>query len=201
VTGKPSPQLARENPDPQESGNPLPIPFVLFFAATAAVALTYLLRHHGPDSALAGDQRSPQRIVSTEVTGEGTYQKICTACHQANGAGVPNAFPPLAGSPWLLDDRETPIRVVLFGLSGPITVEGKSFVSVMPPFKDQLSDREIALVLTHVRSSFGNQAPPIAEADVAAVRASLAGRTQSWAGGAALEEARKTTVLPVGSAP
>ncbi len=196
MNDKPSPQLARENPDPREDSAPLPIAFLVFFGLMAAIGLTYLVSHRSHDSAAQGDERSPQQVVSTEVTGEGTYKKICTACHQASGRGVPNAFPPLAGSPWLVEDRETPIRVVLLGLAGPIAVEGVTYTSAMPPFKDQLSDLAISLVLTHARSSFGNQAPPITEADVAKVRASLAGHTAPWAGGAALEEARKTKVLP-----
>lgn len=196
MTGKLSPQLARENADPHEAANGLPLVFVLFFATIAAIALTYLLVHRGTEVASEGDQRSLQRGVATTVTGEGTYQKICAACHQGNGLGVPNAFPPLAASPWLLEDRETPIRIVLLGISGSIVVDGKTYNGMMPAFKDQLSDREIALALTHARSSFGNQAAPITEQDVEAVRASLAGRTEAWAGGAALEAARKTKVLP-----
>jgi mono/diheme cytochrome c family protein len=196
MSGKLSAQLARENPDPHEAANGLPIMFVLFFGTIAVIALTYLLTHRGTEPAYEGDQRSAQRIVTASASGEGTYQKICAACHQANGLGVPNTFPPLAGSPWLLDDRQTPIRILLLGITGSITVDGKTFNGMMPPFKDQLSDQEIAAVLTHARSSFGNQAPAITEQDVATVRASLAGRTESWAGGAALEEARKTKVLP-----
>lgn len=199
MTGKLPAQLAREHPDPHEAANGLPIPFVAFFATIAAIALTYLLLHRGTEVASEGDQRSPQRAVAAVASGADTFQKICAACHQANGLGVPNAFPPLAASPWLLRDRETPIRIVLLGISGSIVVEGTTYNGMMPTFKDQLSDREIALVLTHVRSSFGNQAPPITEQDVATVRASLAGRTEAWAGGAALEEARKTKVLPVTS--
>jgi len=196
MSGKLSAQLARENPDPHEAANGLPIVFVLFFGTMAVIALTYLLTHRGAETPYEGDQRSAQRIVTTSASGEGTYQKICAACHQGNGLGVPNAFPPLAASPWLLDDRETPIRIVLLGISGSIVVDGKTYNGMMPAFKDQLSNREIALALTHARSSFGNQAGPITEQDVEAVRASLAGHTEAWAGGAALEAARKTKVLP-----
>lgn len=196
MTGKLSAQLARENPDPHEAANGLPIPFVLFFAAVAMIALAYLVLHRSTAAPSEGDRRSPQPSATAAVSGEATYQKICAACHQPTGLGVPNAFPPLAASPWLLGDRETPIRIVLQGITGQIVVEGATYNGMMPTFKDQLSDREIAGVLTHARSSFGNHAPPISEQDVAKVRASLAGRTESWAGGAALEAARATKVLP-----
>lgn len=189
-----SPQLARENDEPSEASNPLPAPFLVFFAAVALTALAYLTLLQRPDVGIAGDARSVQR-APVELTGEGVYKKSCAACHQGTGLGVPGAFPPLARSPWLLDDRETPIRVVLLGLMGTIEVDGKTYAGVMPALQDQLSDREIALALSHARSSFGNDAGPIEEEHVAKVRASLAGRTAPWAGGAALEEARATKVL------
>jgi mono/diheme cytochrome c family protein len=196
VTPKLSPQLAREKPDPWESSNPLPVLFLAFFAGVAVVAVIYLARNVGADAALGGDRRSAQRLVVTELTPAAAYQKSCAGCHQANGLGVAGAFPPLAASPWLLEDRETPIRVVLLGLSGPIEVAGKSYSGVMPAFGPTLADREIALALTHARTSFGNQAAAITADEVAQVRASLAGRSEPWAGGAALEEARRTRVLP-----
>lgn len=193
---RPSPQLEREHPDPREDSHPLPRPFVAFFAVTAVVALVYLVRYRGDDVAFAGDQRSPQRTEPAVVTGESAYHRSCAACHQASGHGVPGVFPPLASSPWLVDDRETPIRVVLLGLTGPIDVGGRTYAASMPALGALLSDREVAAALTHARTSFGNQASEITESDVGLVRASLGGRTEPWAGGAALDEARKTRVLP-----
>lgn len=192
----PSPQLAREQPDPEEGTRPLPVPFLLFFAGVGIVAAVYLLRYRGHDAAWAGDDRSAQRAPTSELTPEAAYQKNCSSCHQTNGMGVPGAFPPLAGSPWVVNDRETPIRAVLLGLSGPIEVSGKTYSGVMPSFADALSDAEIALATTHARGAFGNGASPVTADDVAKVRASLKGRSGPWAGGAALEEARKTKVLP-----
>ncbi len=191
-----SPQLAREAPDPHEGKSPLPIPFLLFFAGVAIVSAIYLFQHRGIDAAYAGDERSPQRAATGELTPEAAYQKSCASCHQNDGAGVAGAFPPLAGSPWVVNDRDTPIRVVLLGLSGSIEVAGKTYSGVMPSFKDSLSDAEIGLAATHARAAFGNGASPISADDVAKVRASLQGRSTPWAGGAALEEARKTKVLP-----
>lgn len=191
-----SPQLAREQPDPSEGASPLPIPFLAFFGTVAVVAGFYLIRHRGPDLGFGGDERSPQHAAVTELTPESVFLKNCASCHQSNGRGVPGAFPPLAGSPWVTKDRETPVRVVLLGLSGPISVEGKTYSGVMPSFKDVLSDKEIALATTYARTSFGNTASANTAEDVAKVRASLVGRTDPWAGGAALEEARKTQVLP-----
>jgi mono/diheme cytochrome c family protein len=110
--------------------------------------------------------------------GEQVFQ-TCAACHQANAMGLPGAFPPLAGSEWVSADPETPIRVVLYGLSGPITVKGATFNSMMPP-PPGLDDKKIALVLTHVRSHFGNTASAISEAQVAAVRSAIGTRPKPF---------------------
>jgi len=59
------------------------------------------------------------------------------------------------GSDWLLTDKETPIRILLHGLSGPLTVKGRTYNNVMPAFHDKLSNEEIAAVITHVRSQWG----------------------------------------------
>lgn len=110
---------------------------------------------------------------------EQAYQAACGACHQATGQGVAGAFPPLAGSEWVTGDPETPIRIVLSGLTGPITVKGQAFNSLMPP-PPGLDDAKIAQVVTFVRSHFGNQGSAVDAAQVAAVRASLAGRSTPW---------------------
>ena len=59
---------------------------------------------------------------------------------------------------------------VLHGASGPLTVKGGRFDGAMPPFGAQLNDAELAAVLTHIRSSWGNNAPAVDAASVAAVR-------------------------------
>jgi mono/diheme cytochrome c family protein len=131
--------------------------------------------------------------------GEQVFATVCTACHQANAQGLPGAFPPLAGSSWASQDPETPIRVVLYGLSGPIKVSGNDFNSMMPP-PPGLDDEKIAAVLTYVRGHFGNQAGAVTKDQVSAMRASLQGRSTPFTsaeletlrpkGGAAAEPAK-----------
>jgi len=104
----------------------------------------------------------------------------CAVCHQSTGLGMPGAYPPLAGSEWLLNNPEVPIRIVLRGAQGSITVKGSSFNSAMTPFGDQLSDAEIAAVLSYERSSWGNNASPITAAQVATVRAATKSQTTPW---------------------
>jgi mono/diheme cytochrome c family protein len=107
------------------------------------------------------------------------YQAACGICHQPEGQGLPFAFPPLAGSSWMTGDPETPIRIVLLGLSGPIEVNGSSFNLVMPP-PPGLDDAKIADVITYARTNFGNTASPVDVELVKKVRDSLGGRTAPW---------------------
>lgn len=111
--------------------------------------------------------------------GEQVFTTVCAACHQANGKGLPGAFPSLAGSEWVTGDPETPIRIVIAGLSGPITAAGAEFNSMMPP-PPGMDDDKIAAVLTYVRKSFGNSAGEVTKDQVAAVRASLSGRSSPF---------------------
>ena len=115
--------------------------------------------------------------------GEEVYSKACLTCHQPEGKGLPNVYPPLAKSDWIVGDASRLIKVVLHGLSGPIEVNGTPFKSIasvpMPPFAG-LSDKEISDLLTYLRSAFGNHAGSVAEEEVRAVRAATQTRDQPW---------------------
>ncbi|WP_073096789.1 copper-containing nitrite reductase [Cyclobacterium lianum] len=86
--------------------------------------------------------------------GKKLYMQACFACHQSNGEGVPNAFPPLAQSDYLNADVNRSIDALLYGLSGEIEVNGKKYNSIMPA--QQLSNEEVANVLTYVYNSWNN---------------------------------------------
>jgi mono/diheme cytochrome c family protein len=116
------------------------------------------------------------------LSGQRVYQRVCVGCHEPRGAGRARQYPSLVGSPWLVADPETPIRVVLLGMKGPMENGGERYDNVMPNFGVLLSDREIAHVLTFCRATWGNKASAITEQDVAKVRASLGGRSASWTG-------------------
>ena len=94
---------------------------------------------------------------------------IRIACHQPNGGGITGAFPPLAGSDYLLSNPSRAIDILLKGLSGKITVNGKEYDGVMPAV--QLSDEKMANVLTYILNSWNNNGGEIKPADVAAKRA------------------------------
>jgi len=110
-----------------------------------------------------------QAEVAGASNGARVFAAACLACHQADGKGLPGAFPPLAGSDFLEADPQRAIGIVLHGLTGPVTVNGKEYNSVMPPMT-QLSDTEIADVLSYVMSAWGNDFGIVTAADVAAVR-------------------------------
>ncbi|MDH5674213.1 MAG: cytochrome c [Myxococcales bacterium] len=122
-----------------------------------------------------GDEAAAEAVVPAG----GAYATVCQACHQENGEGMPGAFPPLAGSEWITGDPETPIRIVLLGLSGEIEVKGTKFNAMMPP-PAGITDEQIVEAINHARTSWGNQASEIDLALVKSVRDSLAGRTNAW---------------------
>jgi mono/diheme cytochrome c family protein len=112
------------------------------------------------------------------------YGLYCSICHQPNGMGTPGQFPPLAGSEWVLTENpERAIRIVLNGLTGPITVKGQPFNNTMTlQFRSMLTDEQIAATLTYVRNTWGNKAPPVKPEQVKAVRDATAGRSTYWTG-------------------
>ena len=103
------------------------------------------------------------------------YGQYCQSCHQPTGLGVPGVFPSLKGLDQLAKEekgRVCLIRVVLFGLQGPLKVGSATYNGVMPGY-GQLSDAEVAALLNYVLSSFGNRNPkPISPEEVKRLRAS-----------------------------
>ena len=133
----------------------------------------------GNTSATAVPTDSPAAAtVASASKGEALYGR-CQVCHQANGAGLPGAFPPLAGSEWVAGSPSRPIAILLHGVQGELTVAGTTYNSAMMAYGTgvPMSDDEVAEVLTYVRSSFGNRASAVTAADVAKIRIATAGRT------------------------
>lgn len=106
------------------------------------------------------------------VPGSGAeiYTRYCATCHQADGNGIEGAFPPLTGTEWAGGDKGRLIRLVLYGMQGPIEVKGSTYNNVMTPH-GFLTDEQVAAVLTYVRSSFDNDADEVFADEVARVRA------------------------------
>jgi nitrite reductase (NO-forming) len=104
------------------------------------------------------------------VRGKQVYMQTCFVCHQPNGLGVPDQIPPLAKSDVLMGEKTGVIKGVLQGRTGELMVNGKKFNGTMIPFAN-LSDQQVADVLTFVRNSWGNTDPkPFTLDEVHAVR-------------------------------
>ncbi len=108
-------------------------------------------------------------------SGRNLFGMHCAACHQAEGQGISGAFPPLAASDYLATDGiDMVIQTVVNGLSGPVTVNGVEYNSVMPPLP-YLGDAEVADIATFVMNSWGNPGGEATPAQVAAARGGEAG--------------------------
>ena len=92
----------------------------------------------------------------------------CAACHQPTGKGLPNVFPPLAGSDFLNADKNRAIKIIIYGKQGEVVVNGVKYSNSMPPFP--LSDQDIANVLTFVYNSFGNSGLEVTPEEVKSQR-------------------------------
>ena len=116
--------------------------------------------------------------------GEAVYEKSCLACHQPEGKGLPGIYPPFIDNPRIAGDKDRLIKIVLQGLTGPMQVNGVSYGSqsgaVSMPALAGLTDEEIANVLTHIRSKYGNGASVITAEDVGVIRNSTTDRSTPW---------------------
>jgi cytochrome c oxidase cbb3-type subunit 2 len=120
-------------------------------------------------TASAGAPSSPSGYDAAK--GSALFTANCSACHQANGEGLPGAFPSLKNDAVVdKDDATKHIQVVLQGLHGA-KVSGVLYSSPMPPFAGTLSDAEVADIIDYERSSWGNHGKPVDAAQVAAERA------------------------------
>jgi len=110
---------------------------------------------------------------ATMDRGAKVYKGYCSSCHQANGQGLSTIYPPLAKSDWLKNTpKEKVIEAVVYGLKGPITVNGKKYNGVMNPLPTNYKDEDIAAVITYVYNSWGNPGTVVTVADVQKVKAS-----------------------------
>lgn len=183
----------RENKDPTEGNRTMPV--IVYMAVTAMIvwAVSYIFYNANTDAPELGDRRTLLTLMARSAGTAGgaaagsadggqIYSANCVACHQANGAGMPGVFPPLASSEWVLAKDKVPVNILLFGITGKLTVRGASFSGQMPAFKDKLSDDEIGAVLSYIRSNFGNSAAKIAADAVKAERDAGKDRKDPWNG-------------------
>ena len=185
----------RENPEPEEGNGAWPWLVKALVAALMMFGVVYLWRASITAAPELGDGRMTAELQGPKpatgaaaVDGAALFASRCAACHQATGAGLPGVFPPLAGSEWVNGDIHTLSAAVLHGINGKLTVKGQTYNGAMPTFGPQISDAELAAVLTHVRKSWGNHAGPVSAEVVASVRQATASRTEPFKGDAELSQ-------------
>ncbi len=117
----------------------------------------------------ASSQQAPAANKAERIErGKMVYTQVCMACHQPEGQGIPQAFPPLAEADYLNADADRAIATVIHGLSGKIKVNGADYNSIMPQLG--LDDEQVANVLTYVYNSWNNNATEVLPAQVKHVR-------------------------------
>lgn len=137
-------------------------------------------KSYGPTTKLNKEQTEIYKLGKQVFVRDGH----CATCHQHNGEGLDNAYPPLTKSEWI-EDNDRMIKIVLHGLWGAMEVNGKAFdptkgVPPMPGFGGFTNDKEVAAVINYVRNSFGNKAEFVSPEDVAKVRAATKGRNNFY---------------------
>ena len=140
------------------------------------------------DSVYLGDRAQPNMLAVSTATkaaesgnltlqdqinaGAQLFSGTCSVCHQSNGAGLPGVFPPLVQSDFLNADHQRAVNILLHGLTGKVTVNGKEFDSVMPAM-NQLNDDEVANILTYVLNSWDNKGGQVHSNEVKDARAKV----------------------------
>ena len=126
---------------------------------------------------------APPPLTGAELArfdaGKGVFSSVCAACHQLDGRGQNGLAPPLLDSDWILGSPQASVRIIMYGLSGAISVNGRSYIGEMPGL-GALDDDQIASVLTYLRREWGHTAAPVDPELVKSIRAATAGRVNPW---------------------
>lgn len=176
-------KLLGKQPDEKARYRLLPLNMLFIFSGLIFFGGTYLGRYSGHFHKQVFNENSPApkpvdpnapKAVDMMALGKVTYEAVCQACHQPTGQGMPPAFPPLAGSEWVLGSEERMVRIILHGLQGPIKVKGTEYTSAMPAAGPgsgfNLNAQKVAAVATYVRNTWGNQAAEVTTAKVEEIR-------------------------------
>jgi mono/diheme cytochrome c family protein len=167
--------------EPGRAETPAPIPTWAWVLSLSVVAwaMFYAARQWNPTPEFAasptyaawGQGGAPgPAVLDGGGAGATLYRTSCANCHQSNGEGVPGAFPSLAGDPVVTaQDPTEHVAIVLFGESGK-PIGAVTYGGQMPAWGEQLSDVEIAAIVNHERTSWGNSAPTVSTDAVATVR-------------------------------
>ena len=187
----------RENPEPVEGNGTLPPSLMLLFAAVICISGVYLgIYHGGFEGSVFNESESTPALFSSKKAASAAVGEVaaelslveqgkavysnCQPCHQASGLGIPAQFPPLVGTDYVIGSEKRLVAILLKGLGGPISIAGTNYNGAMPAWEKALSDKKIAAVASYIRSTWGNAAPEISEAKVAALKKQLADRSAPY---------------------
>lgn len=116
------------------------------------------------------DEKVDNLLLRKPVNAVALYETHCAPCHQKDGQGVENIYPPLVGSEWVNGKSEKIVNTLLLGLKGEIRVKNKTYNQIMPSYSF-LSDQELAALINYVRSDlFGNLDVPVTAIEVSKIR-------------------------------
>ena len=145
----------------------------------SALTLNTLLWWNGREDVKEFIPKRVDKSIANLITRGKKVYNICKTCHQVNGFGLPPMYPPLVDSPFVLDDKNRLIKIMLHGLSGPLTRDGRMYDESMPPSPLQ-NDYDIAAVTTYIRQAWGNDASAITPTEIKSVREKYIGRRETW---------------------
>ncbi len=129
--------------------------------------------HYDGQSRAASQTAQALKAGDVERPGAGIFESYCARCHQQDGNGVAQKYPRLAGNPAVLAAQTTSlVRLLVEGGASPNTEDGPP-PRKMPAFAGKLTDAEMAAVLTFIRSTWGNAAPPVTTREVGAIRSAI----------------------------
>jgi mono/diheme cytochrome c family protein len=183
--------VTADSAERQRPGVAIPVWFIVLFVIALYGSLVYFDLHAGwfypqvyePYTSLADlDRFQPHPPEGDFDPGRGRalFEANCALCHNTDGAGKPGQGPPLAGSEWAAEGPNRMIRIPQNGLTGPVKVKGQDYNLSMANMGATLSDDDLANVLSHIRTSWGNTGGPITPDQVKAVRAQIGNRNQPW---------------------
>ena len=209
--------VRREKEDPQAGMEPATISVFAVCAIVLMIGGAYLGANGGFNSSSVVPGYTPVAPVGggdvVEEAPEVAWLKngkkkygTCAGCHMLNGMGKAGQYPPLVGSEWVTGGTERLAALILYGLTGPITVKGQAYsgADLMPPHVATFSSEEVAQVMSYIRNTWGNEASfvttemvdfakekydgraePFTAAELRAPDVNLPGKLPEWAGGEA----------------
>ncbi|MUU77600.1 c-type cytochrome [Winogradskyella endarachnes] len=133
------------------------------FFAICFLAINLACNSNSKTSNTLTKNQEPQPLEDSIKRGQPIYKNQCSVCHTPSGKGIPNVFPPLAESDYLIKKQTESIKAIKHGLSGKIIVNGVTYNGSMPSFS--LSNQEIADVMNYINNSWGNKNSDVVTVD------------------------------------